>query len=83
MAIPTHFFRSETSEKLREEGRIEGREEGRRQEKISNILSLLRIRNIAITEAERERITSCTDESTLDQWFSRAATAERAEDVFA
>jgi hypothetical protein len=79
MAIPTHFFRSESSQKLREEGR----EEGWRQAEIKYILSLLQIRNIAITEADRERVTNCADEDTLDRWFRRAATAERAEDVFA
>ncbi|MFC4030272.1 hypothetical protein ACFO3J_02170 [Streptomyces polygonati] len=79
MAIPTHFFRSETSEKLREEGR----EEGRRQQKIKDILSLLQIRSVSITEAHRERVAACTEYDILDRWFSRAATAERAEDVFA
>ena len=64
----------ETSQRLRAEGRTSGRAE--------NILLVLRARGISVDEGIQERVTACTDLETLESWLSRAATAERAEDVF-
>jgi hypothetical protein len=39
--------------------------------------------NISLTDAERDRITSCTDLATLDRWVENAFTAKTAADFFA
>ncbi|WP_329130980.1 hypothetical protein OG552_08845 [Streptomyces sp. NBC_01476] len=74
MPIPTWFFRSETAEKLREEGRREGR--------VRNILLLLQLRDVEVTDAVRERMAAPVDDATRDLWFSRALIVDRAEDIF-
>jgi len=79
MAIDLSFFRSETSQKLREEGRTAGCVEGHAQ----SILLVLEARGIAISHETRDRITDCDDAEVLRHWLSRAATATRAEDIFA
>jgi hypothetical protein len=75
MAIPTHFFRSETAEKVRDEGREEARAE--------DVLLVLAARGIEVEDAVQERITSCADSAALSRWLVRAATATRIEDVLA
>ncbi|WP_433889093.1 hypothetical protein [Streptomyces sp. CA-111067] len=73
MAIPTSFFRSETAEKLRDEGRAEG--------KARDILRILEFRSIEVGNIPRARIMRCTDLGILDLWFDRALAADRLEDV--
>ncbi|MFI1097063.1 hypothetical protein [Streptomyces sp. NPDC020917] len=74
MAIPTSFFRSETAEKVREEGRVQSRAE--------DTLTALQLRGIEVSDDVRERVESCTDSDLVRLWFHRAVTAERAEDIF-
>jgi hypothetical protein len=75
MVIPTSFFRSETAERVRTEGRI--------QEKVHSTLRLLQIRGLEVTDGVRDRVSGCADGETLDRWFGRALVVERAEDIFA
>ncbi|MZE76196.1 hypothetical protein [Streptomyces xinghaiensis] len=75
MAIDLSFFRSETSQKLREEGRAEGRAE--------DILMILETRGLPVSGEARERITGCADPDVLRHWLSRAVTAGRTEEIFA
>jgi hypothetical protein len=90
MAIPTSYFRSETSQRLRAEGRavglvegrVEGRTEGRAEGRAEDILLAFEVRGIAVSDAVRERITGCADPEILREWLARAITAERSEDVF-
>lgn len=66
MATSTYPFVSE----LRSQGREEGVAEGRAQD----IERLLDKRGIAMTPADRERISSCRDGKTLDTWLDRVLT---------
>lgn len=74
MPVDLSFFRSETSQRLRAEGRAEGRAE--------DVLLILDTRGIEVTEAARERITSCTDLDALRTWLTRAVTVDTADDLF-
>ncbi|MEU0814257.1 hypothetical protein [Streptomyces mirabilis] len=58
-----------------EETRIKGRAE--------DILRILDLRAIDISEAARERVNACTDLELLSTWFDRALTATNAEELFA
>jgi len=75
MAVDLSFFRSETSQRLRAEGRAEGRAQ--------DILLLLTARDITLTDEARRRITACQDLDLLGTWFRRAITAATADEVFA
>ncbi|GAA1521597.1 hypothetical protein GCM10009730_31600 [Streptomyces albidochromogenes] len=74
MAVDLSFFRSETAQRLRGEGRAEGRAE--------DIVLLLTKRGIEVPEEARDRITDCTDLDTLSVWFDRAITATSAQELF-
>lgn len=78
MAVDLSFFRSQTAERLRGEGRVEGLAEGRAED----ILRLLSKRGIAVPDDVRDRITACTDPDTLSTWFDRAITATTAGELF-
>jgi hypothetical protein len=69
-----------------EEGKAEGIEEGKAvgiaEGKVVALLRCLDARGIAIDGARRELVTTCTDKQTLDQWLTRAFTADTATDVF-
>jgi hypothetical protein len=74
MAVDLAFFRSETSQMLRAEGRAEGRAE--------DLLLVLRTRGFEVSDQLRERITGCTDLELLGKWFAAALTAESTEAIF-
>jgi hypothetical protein len=75
MVVHTSFFKSESAELLRNEGRAEGEAEF--------ILRALTRRGIEVSDAVRDRVTACSDLATLARWFDRALTATVAEDIFA
>ncbi|HEX3516068.1 MAG TPA: hypothetical protein VHT26_18920 [Trebonia sp.] len=50
--------------------------------KTEAILLVLEARGLEVTDAERERITGCTDLKQLNRWITRAATAEKTSDIF-
>ena len=68
MATDLSFFRSESAQKLRAQGRAEGRVEGRAED----VLMILRHRGVAVTEAAADRIRGCADESQLATWLRRS-----------
>lgn len=70
MAIPTSFFRSETSQRLRREGQARA------------LVLVLQSRGLEVSDAVLERIQGCSDAEVLQRWLVRASTAERIEDVF-
>lgn len=74
MTIPTSFFRSETAERVRDEGRVQSRAE--------DTIRVLERRGVAVGREVRERILSCGDSDLLRVWFDRALDVERAEDIF-
>jgi hypothetical protein len=63
-------------------GKREGKTQGRREGEAEAILLVLEARGLDVTDAERERITSCTDLKQLKKWVTRAATAEKTGDLF-
>ncbi|TPQ22046.1 hypothetical protein [Streptomyces sporangiiformans] len=83
MSVDLSFFRSETSQRLRAEGRAEGRTEGRVESHAEDILLVPGERGIDVPDDVRARITSCTDLETLRGWLKRSLTAGTAEDLFA
>ncbi|WP_146229012.1 hypothetical protein [Streptomyces sp. NWU339] len=74
MSIGTHFPGSGT---LVEEKYLEGKAEG----KVEDILRVLKVRGLTVSDSVHERITTCTDLDTLTAWFDRSLTATTAEDV--
>ncbi|GAB3220317.1 hypothetical protein GCM10027447_04590 [Glycomyces halotolerans] len=56
------------------EVRAEGRAE--------SILVILEDRGIAVSEAERSRIATCTDVETLNRWLIRASSVNSVSDLF-
>ncbi len=73
MAVDLSFYKSYLSEEIRDEGRAQAKAEG--------ILHLLDRRGVEVSDADRERVTSCDDLDVLDLWFDRAITATSAEQV--
>ncbi|MEV0435733.1 hypothetical protein [Nocardia sp. NPDC050413] len=74
MSVDLSFFRSETSQRIREEGREEGVSE--------SIIRILRRRGIAVSAAAESKIVSCHDRAQLGEWLDRAIGAQTVDDVF-
>ncbi|WP_051499937.1 hypothetical protein [Nocardia sp. BMG51109] len=74
MPVDLSFFCSETSRRLREEGRAEG--------VASAIVHLLERRQVTIPADARDRITSCTDRAILDTWLRRTVDATTIGELF-
>ena len=69
-----HEYKSDFARKYVAQGRAEGR--------AAAIAAIAAARGIALTPAQRDFITACTDIALLDTWLMRAATAVRADEVF-
>ncbi|WP_406137251.1 hypothetical protein [Streptomyces sp. NBC_01089] len=82
MAADLSFFRSETSQRLRAEGRAEGEARGEAQGEAKSVLRILDRRGIETDQAVIDRITTCADPDTLLNWLDRALTATTADDLF-
>ncbi|WP_433658493.1 hypothetical protein ACQPW1_41105 [Nocardia sp. CA-128927] len=78
MSLDPAFFRSETSQRLREEGRDEGRTEG----VAASILRVLERRGFAVADDMRDRITSCTDLEVLRGWLDQSVTVTTVTELF-
>jgi hypothetical protein len=81
-----YFWRHPLAEQVCEEGREQGREQGlekgRVQERAEMVLRLLEWRGIPVSDAVRERVSSCTDLGRLEVWAQRAVHAEDAGELF-
>ncbi|WP_089099446.1 hypothetical protein [Streptomyces hyaluromycini] len=75
MAVGLSIFQSQTAQALRAEGLSEGLSEA--------LLVVLSGRGVDISDAARDRITSCDDHDTLTAWLTRAATATTKAELFA
>jgi hypothetical protein len=75
-------FREQFRDQVRDQVREEVRDEERAQGHADGVLRILEKRGIAVSEDVRQRVTSCTDEATIDAWYDRALTATTAEDLF-
>jgi len=58
-----------------------GRDEGRAEEAARAVLTVLRVRGIAVPEAARERILAEKDPARLERWHERAILAVSVADV--
>lgn len=74
MTVDLSFFRSETSQRIRAEGRVEGLAEA--------ILRSLGARGIEVSSEVRARVESCPDPDVLRLWLDRSFTAGVAADLF-
>ena len=65
----------------RTQGRAEGRTEGRAEGEANALLTVLQARNIAMSDAVRERILAQKDQEQLKRWLERAAVASSIAEV--
>jgi hypothetical protein len=59
----------------------QGRDEGRVEEAVRNVLTVLRVRGIAVPEAARERILAQKDPARVERWLERAIVAASLAEV--
>ncbi|MDQ0404571.1 hypothetical protein ABVB69_04515 [Streptomyces sp. NPDC000349] len=64
------------------EGRAKGQSEGKAEGKAEDILHILEVRGIEVSDSVRERVTDCTDLDVLGTWLDRSLSAARAEELF-
>ena len=68
-------YQSDFAKKYVAQGRDEGRSEGRSEARAHDVLTVLRVRGIAVSEVARERILAQKDPERLVRWLERAAVA--------
>jgi hypothetical protein len=71
-----HFGKGE------EKGLEKGLQQGQVEDRRDTVLMIAEERGLALTDAQRERITQCTDLAQLKKWSKAAITAEDADDLF-
>ncbi|WP_229683925.1 hypothetical protein [Nocardia camponoti] len=85
MAIDLSFFRSESAQLLRAQGREQGREEGREElEKARReaIVTVLTARGLELSVRQQQQLATTCDSDQLDKWLTQAATADAATELF-
>lgn len=65
------------------EGRAKGQVEGKAEAKAEDILHILGVRGIEVSDSVRERVTACTDLDVLRVWLDRSLSVADAEELFA
>jgi hypothetical protein len=65
------------------EGITEGEARGKAEGEARAVLRLLDARGLALSQEQRQQVTSCTDAAQLDRWLDRAITAGTVAEVFA
>ncbi|MFI5501850.1 hypothetical protein ACIA5E_22550 [Nocardia asteroides] len=78
MATDLSFFRSESAQKLRAQGRAQGRVEGRAED----VLLILRHRGVAVADDAVDRIRTCQDERQLATWLRMALDVSSTGELF-
>jgi hypothetical protein len=68
-------YQSDFAKKYVAQGRAEGLTAGRTEEAARNLLTVLRVRGIAVPDTVRERILAQKDPERLERWLERAAVA--------
>ncbi len=63
-------------------GRAEGEAKGEAKGRAADVLEILEVREIPVTDAQRERIVECSDPTVLKGWVRRAVVVETAEELF-
>ncbi|WP_063915458.1 hypothetical protein [Nocardia salmonicida] len=82
METDLSFFRSESAQRLRAQGREEGLEEGVGLGVARSVLTVLTGRGIELSAAQRELLAGTTDLDQLNAWLLQAVTATRAGELF-
>jgi hypothetical protein len=77
MSAETRAWFEDFQRKLRDEGRREGRVE----EAARNVLTVLGVRSVAVSDVARERILAQKDPSLLESWLAKAIVATSVGDV--
>lgn len=75
-------YQSDFAKKYVAQGRAEGLAKGRAEEAARNLLTVLRVRGLAVPDADRERIVSEMDPERLERWLEKAAVAASVAAVF-
>jgi hypothetical protein len=78
MAVDLNFFRSQTSQRIREQGRAEGFRRGI----ALSVLRLLDNRDVHLSEEARQRVLGCGDQELLLLWVECALTASDETELF-
>ena len=76
-------YQSDFAKKYVDQGRVEGRVEGRAEGEARALLTALRVRGIAVSEAAREQILAQKDLEQLERWLEKAIVATSLADVLA
>ncbi|MFD3743200.1 hypothetical protein [Nocardia sp. NPDC058633] len=76
------FFRSESAQRLRAQGREQGREEARAEEAAHAVLTVLTGRGIELSVVQRQRLVETADLDQLHAWLLQAVTATQAGELF-
>ncbi len=74
MTADLSFFRSESAQKLREQGRAEGR--------MQDLLMILQHRGVAVSDVAADRIRACDDEAQLTTWLRRSLDVSSVDQLF-
>jgi hypothetical protein len=74
-------YQSDFARKYVAQGRGEGRAEGRAEEAARALLTVFRVRGIAVPDAARERILAQKDPEQLERWLERAIVAASIAEV--
>ncbi|MGW4199833.1 hypothetical protein [Streptomyces sp. NPDC004726] len=78
VAVDLSFYKSAISEEIRDEGRAQGQV----QRGAEDVLLVLELRGINVSDEVREQVTNCDDPDISRTWLARAITATTAEDIF-
>jgi hypothetical protein len=76
-------YQSEIFRELWDKGHADGEAEGEARGRAAMLLKMLALKSFTPTDAQRERILSCTDTAVLDRWADRLLVARTLEEVFA
>lgn len=86
METDLSFFRSESAQRLRAQGRKEGREEGLEAGVglgvVRSVLTVLTSRGIELSSAQRKLLAETADLDQLNAWLLQAVTETRAGELF-
>jgi hypothetical protein len=82
MATREHKYISDFARKYYGEGKVEGEAKGKAKGLREAVLTVATARSIALSDADRTRVATCSDLATLESWLTRAAHAVTANDVF-
>lgn len=82
MRSGTYQYQSDFAKKYFSEGMAKGLAEGVAKGRALAVLHVLRARNVATNEEQRERILGCGDVAVIERWLEHAVTVTSAEQLF-